>query len=511
MNKKKSTAIRLILWNHLSHDISTLSDLDLRSDPIVFLETLKEAESVNHHVKKLAFLFSAMRHFAEELKRKKCVVHYTPIQEEERSLSSGMQKILQKWPAERIVVAEPGDYQTLQEIQTWEKKFKIPVEIRPDNRFFLSLKEFTEWSQGKKKLRMETFYEFLRKKTGYLLDPDGTPKGGQWNFDKENRNPIRSAIHPPEPFHVAPDSITKEVLREVKSRFSKHFGDLLPFWFAVTEKDAKRAFDHFLQKALPHFGTYQDAMQQDESFLYHSVISHYLNAGLLGPKQVCDAVEKACLRKKVPIESAEGFIRQILGWREYIRGIYWLKMPKLGQMNFLGAKRKLPWFYWSGETEMNCLRQTILQTKKNAYSHHIQRLMVTGNFALLIGVAPKEVSDWYLSVYADAHEWVELPNTLAMSQFADGGFLATKPYASSGSYIDKMSNFCKTCRYNVRLKQGEKACPFNYLYWYFLIRNQKKLKNNVRLAMPYQLLSRFSAAQKKQIVQDAKRFLKSLA
>jgi deoxyribodipyrimidine photolyase-related protein len=499
---------RLILWDHLSHEVSSLADADPKKDLILFLETMKEANSVNHHVKKLAFLFSAMRHFAQELKEKGFQVVYIDITEEEDSLTSALKKIAKLHKIDRLIVTEPGEYRVLKEIQSWKKLF--PVEIRNDDRFFISREEFNDWAKGKKRLLMESFYQMLRKKTGYLMTRQGEPMGGQWNFDKENRNPISEKIKTPEPYEVKPDPITKKAIQDVKARFSKHFGDLLPFWFATTADEAKKVFAHFLHHSLAHFGTYQDAMRSDDSFLYHSVISHYLNTGLLNPRDVCEKVHEAYLKKKVSVQSAEGYIRQILGWREYVRGVYWLKMPQYAKMNFLNAKRKLPWFYWTGETEMNCLKQVIDQTRKQAYSHHIQRLMITGNFALLIGVAPKEISDWYLAVYADAHEWVELPNTLAMSQFADGGFLATKPYASSGSYIEKMSNFCKECSYNVKEKEGEKACPFNYLYWDFLLRNQKKLGNNVRLAMPYQMLKKFSSAKKKKIRSDAAQFLRRL-
>lgn len=510
MIQKHPSSLRIVLWDQLSFEVSSLSDADPKHDVILFLETVSEAESVNHHVKKLAFLFSAMRHFAEELKDRGYRVTYINLKEEEPTLTSGLQKAIKQLKPDRIIATEPGEYRVLQEMKSWEKKFKVPVEILPDDRFFVSTQEFGEWSQGKKKLLMESFYQNLRKKTGYLMTKQGTPCGGKWNFDRENRNPIHGKITPPEPIHFKPDSITKQVLSEVKSRYSKHFGDLLPFWFAVTHKEAEKAFDYFLEHALPQFGTYQDAMDADHAFLYHSVISHYLNVGLLDPRKVCQSVHDAYLEKKVPIESAEGYLRQILGWREYVRGVYWLKMPSFAKMNFLNAKRKLPWFYWDGDTDMNCLKQVIDQTKQHAYSHHIQRLMITGNFALLIGTLPKEICDWYLSVYADAHEWVEMPNTLAMSQFADGGFLGTKPYASSGSYINKMSNFCKKCRYDVTIKEGEKACPFNYLYWDFLIRNQKKLAKNVRLAMPYQMLKKFPADKKKKIRSDAAKFLKKL-
>lgn len=503
--------LRIILWDQLSDQISSLSDANWKHDHFLFLETLKEATYVNHHVKKLAFLFSAMRHFAKKIQKKGAKVTYIKISQKVPSLTDGVALVLEKNHATQIVITEPGEFRILQEIKAWGKKFKIDLEIREDSRFLISHKNFRSWSKNKKKLLLEHFYEMMRKKTGFLLDHEGKPFGGKWNFDKENRSPMKEQIRLPHPYKVQPDEITKNVLKEIKKHFPHQFGDLNNFWFAVTQDEAKEAFDHFVQHCLPHFGKYQDAMLSEEPLLYHSVISHYLNAGLLDAQQICQTVHDAYVKKKVSIENAEGFLRQVLGWREYIRGIYWLKMPKYARMNFLNAKQKLPWFYWTGKTEMNCLRHCIEQTIKHAYSHHIQRLMITGNFAMLIGVAPKEVCFWYLSVYADAHEWVELPNTLGMSQFADGGILATKPYCSSGSYIDKMSNFCKTCSYNVKVKTGKNACPFNYLYWNFLLQNQKKLKKNPRLSLAYRQLSRFSLSKKKIIQNESKNFIKKLS
>lgn len=503
-------SLRLVLWDQLSDVISSLEDANPKTDTILFMETVQETTYVKHHAKKLAFFLSGMRHFADQLKKKGYCVIYISIEEDEESLTSGLERVCKKFSPERIVVTEPGEYRILKELESWKKKFSFPIEIRPDSRFFCSREEFQEWAEGRKKLIMENFYHTMRKKTGLLLEKDGEPVGGKWNYDQENRNPLREKRVIPGPLHVKPDSITQEVLKIVKSKFSSHFGELLPFWFATTHHDAQKAFYHFVEHLLADFGKYQDAMVTDEYFLYHSVISFYLNVGLLEPQQVCRAVEKAFWDRKVPLESAEGYIRQILGWREFIRGVYWLKMPEYKTLNFLEAKRRLPAFYWTGKTEMNCLRQAIEQTQKEAYAHHIQRLMITGNFALLIGVLPEEVCEWYLVVYADAHDWVELPNTLGMSQFADGGFLGTKPYCSSGNYIHKMSNYCESCHYKVQEKEGERACPFNYLYWDFLLRNQKKLKDNLRLATAYQTLARFSSEKKKKIQEDAARFLKSL-
>ncbi len=337
---------------------------------------------------------------------------------------------------ERIVVTEAGEWRVLQMLESWRARFSIPVDILPDDRFLCSPAAFKTWAAGRKQLRMEYFYRDMRRQTGLLMDGD-KPAGGQWNFDAENRKPAEIDLFMPRPKACPPDAITREVLELVEARFGNHFGDLAPFWFAVTRADAEAAFAEFVEQALPRFGDYQDAMLAGEPFLYHAVIAQYLNCGLLDPLRVCREIEKAYRAGKAPLNAAEGFIRQIIGWREYVRGIYWLKMPGYERSNFFGHTRPLPDFYWTAETGMACVRAAVSQTREQAYAHHIQRLMVTGNFAMLAGVDPHALHEWYLSVYADAYEWVELPNTVGMSQFADGGLLASKPYAASGAYIDQ--------------------------------------------------------------------------
>ena len=326
-------------------------------------------------------------------------------------------------------------------LESWRAQFSFPVDILPDDRFLCSQAAFKTWAASRKQLRMEYFYRDMRRQTGLLMDGD-QPVGGQWNFDADNRKAAEIDLFMPRPMASPPDAITQEVLELVETRFGNHFGDLLPFWFAVTRADAEAAFATFVDQALPRFGDYQDAMLAGEPFLYHSVIAQYLNCGLLDPLRVCREVEKAYRAGKAPLNAAEGFIRQIIGWREYVRGIYWLKMPGYERSNFFGHTRPLPDFYWTAETGMACVKAAVSQTREHAYAHHIQRLMVTGNFAMLAGVDPHALHEWYLSVYADAYEWVELPNTVGMSQFADGGLLASKPYAASGAYINRMSNYC---------------------------------------------------------------------
>ena len=314
----------------------------------------------------------------------------------------------------------------------------------------------------------------------------------------------------PQPIRFRPDSVTKEVLAMVADRFADHIGSLDHFHFAVTRPDALRQQQRFLDEALPRFGDYQDAMLTDEPFLWHSVLSPYINAGLLDPLELCHAVEKRYRAGKVPLNCAEGFIRQIIGWREYVRGVYWHEGPDYGRRNALDAGRDLPGFYWTGETDMHCLAQAIGQTIDHAYAHHIQRLMITGNFALIAGIDPHQVHVWYLEVYADAYEWVEMPNTVGMALFADGGLLGSKPYAAGGAYINRMSDYCGTCRYDVKQRVGEDACPFNALYWDFIARNQRKLARNPRMAMPYRNWDRMKEEDRAAIREQAARFLHDL-
>ncbi len=450
-------------------------------------EVLVEATYVRHHKKKIALIFSAMRHFAEELKQLGYNVEYIHLDDPGNtgSLKGEVERAMMRQPFDRLLITEPGEWRLREELNTWPDQLGMTVEILEDDRFIASITEFESWAYGRKQLRMEYFYRLMRRKTGLLMTLDGEPEGHRWNFDSENRKPAKSKLDFPTHLEFEPDSITEDVLRLVEVRFNDHFGELRPFWFPVTRSQAVQLRDAFIERALPQFGKFQDAMLADEKFLFHSLLSSSLNIGLLDPLDLCRRAEKAFYDGKAPLNSVEGFIRQIIGWREYVRGFYWLKGPDYGQSNFLQAEKSLPDFYWTGKTEMACVSSVVTQTKVESYAHHIQRLMITGNFALLSGVSPQEVHEWYLAVYADAFEWVELPNTLGMSQFADGGILASKPYAASGSYINKMSDYCRHCAYDVNKKHGENACPFNFLYWDFIARHRDKLQNNPRMAMVY--------------------------
>jgi deoxyribodipyrimidine photolyase-related protein len=397
----------------------------------------------------------------------------------------------------------------LEYIKGWAANFKISVEIRTDDRFLCSPEDFALWAKGRKQSRMEYFYREMRKKYNVLMRGD-EPAGGSWNYDSKNRKPPKYDLYIPEPYFNEIDDITREVMALVSKHFPDHFGDLEPFYFAVTRQQALQTLNLFIEQRLPNFGDYQDAMIEGEPWMYHSHISFYLNCGLLLPLECVKAAEKAYQQGKAPLNAVEGFIRQIIGWREYVRGIYWLEMPEYAQKNFFDAKHNLPDFYWTADTKMNCLHQCVLETQKNAYAHHIQRLMVLGNFALIAGIDPVQVNEWFLSVYADAYEWVELPNVSGMTLFADGGYLASKPYAAGGSYINKMSDYCKNCNYKVTKKNGEDACPFNYLYWDFLIRNRDKLESNHRIGMMYKVYERMGNDKKEAITNDSKHFLKSM-
>jgi len=481
------SSLCLILGDQLSESISSLQGLDKANDLILMCEVQEEATYVKHHQKKIAFLFSAMRHFAEELILQGFTVRYVKLDDpgNSGSFEGEIARALNIINAHKIIVTEPGEYRLRQVFKSWSDQFGVAVEIRSDTRFLCHLDGFKQWASGKKELRMEYFYREMRKKYHIFMEPNGKPVGGQWNFDKENRKPPSKGMTFPKRLSHKKSSVTLEVLKLVRERFYDHFGTLEPFHFAVTRKQALQELQQFIDEILPQFGDYQDAMVAGEPYLYHSLISSYLNAGLLLPLEICTLAETAYRSGKVPLNAAEGFIRQILGWREYVRGIYWLHMPEYQHLNFLEANRPLPEFFWTAQTNLFCVAEAVRHTRDHAYSHHIQRLMITGNFALLAGLSPAEVCEWYLLVYSDAYEWVELPNTLGMALFGDGGIMASKPYAASGKYIHRMSNFCQHCQYDPDLTIGENACPFNALYWDFIARNELKLSKNQRLNYVY--------------------------
>ncbi|PPK50385.1 cryptochrome/photolyase family protein [Marinobacter persicus] len=502
----------LVLGDQLSPELSALEHADKTRDRIVMAEVAEEASYTNHHKKKLVLLFSAMRHFADQLRDHGWQVHYQRFHPDNphQSLEAVIADQLGSGAFDRIVTTECGEWRLHEQIQQWPERLGVPVEIRPDTRFIAGKGEFASWAKGRKQLRMEFFYREMRRKTGLLMTPDGEPEGGQWNFDADNRKKWTGKPPAPAPFRVEPDTITQEVIELVDTHFADHFGTTDDFHFAVTAEDARAALDHFLDFALPCFGDYQDAMSDSEDWLFHSILSPYINCGLLDPLTACEAAAQAWYSGRAPLNAVEGFIRQILGWREFVRGIYWLNMPGYARENRLCNTRALPWFYWTGDTKMRCMHKAIDATRRNAYAHHIQRLMVTGNFALLAGIKPEEICDWYLAVYADAYDWVELPNVLGMVMHADGGYLGSKPYAASGKYIQRMSDHCKHCHYKVQDATGERACPFNALYWHFIDRHRDDFASNPRMGMMYRNWDKQAPERRAALLRRAEQLLEQI-
>ncbi|GMN04051.1 cryptochrome/photolyase family protein [Erythrobacter sp. MTPC3] len=501
-----------ILGDQLTRTLASLRGRTKDDTVILMMEVWDEATYVKHHKQKITLIFSAMRHFADELSDAGWSVDYVKLTDPDNSgsFTGEVARAAERHDPRAIHIVEAGEWRVQQQIEEWPDKFACEVEVLPDDRFLCSHAEFKDWAEDRKHLTMEHFYREMRRKTGLLMNDDGKPKGGEWNLDKLNREPPKEEMNPPPVPNFDPDEITREIMDLVADQFRDHFGDLEPFRWPVTRDDAEKAADAFFAQRIEKFGPYQDAMVHGSDDMYHSMLSTSINLGLLDPLELCERAEKAYEDGAAPLNSVEGFIRQLIGWREYIRGFYWLKMPGLASDNKLNAQRALPEFFWTGETDMRCLSDCIRSTREDAHAHHIQRLMVLGNFCLLAGINPREVQDWYLIVYADAYEWVELPNVSAMILYADGGELATKPYAASGNYINKMSDYCKECRYSVSKKTGEDACPFNPLYWHFMDRHRDRLASNHRIGRIYSNWDRMDNAKKQAYLDSAQGFLDQL-
>ena len=500
---QKVHTILLVTGDQLSLTLSALHAADKARTRILMAEVMPEATTANHHKKKIIFVFSAMRHFAEDLRGEGWQVDYVKLDDvgNTQSLASEIKRATTLHHAQRLLMTAPNDYRLRKELNF--------VEQLPDERFFCSDAQFVSYAGSHKSLRMEFFYREMRRKSGLLMDGND-PIGGRWNFDSENRKPANGERIFPTPPHFEPDAITQQVITLVKHHFPNHYGMAEPFWFGVTRQQAEAAFQHFLHHSLPRFGATQDAMLQGQYYLNHSVISPYLNFGLLDAREICQAAEGAYQSGAAPLEAVEGFIRQILGWREYVRGIYGLKMPGYLESNALAATRPIPDFYWSHDTDMNCMAQVFRQTHDEAYAHHIQRLMITGNFALLAGINPAQVHDWYHAVYIDALEWVEAPNTIGMALHADGGLMGSKPYAASANYINKMSNYCGNCRYDPKQRLGPDACPFNALYWNFIATHHAALAKNPRMSQTANSYQKMSDGDKADIKKQVEGFLAEL-
>lgn len=509
MTDNQSSPLRhlvIVLGDQLNFESAAFDGFDADQDAVWMAEVAEEATHVWSHKARIALFLSAMRHFRDTLHKRGWTVLYRELDNPGNlgSFRSEFAAVLTQRCPEKIVLVEPGEFRVKQDIDRTAADLGVPLEIRQDRHFFCTHEDFAQHAEGRKQLRMEYFYREMRRKTGVLVE-GGKPTGGDWNYDSQNRQ-IFGAKGPealPLPPSFPPDAVTRGVLNMVSNRFNSHPGRLDAFDWPVTREDAQSALDDFVTYRLPLFGKFQDAMWTDEPFLYHSLISSSLNLKLLHPSEAIEAAVRAFHSGRAGINSVEGFVRQILGWREYIRGVYWRYMPEYGDRNALGADLELPQFYWTGETDLNCLHQTISQTLGYGYAHHIQRLMVTGLFALLFGVRPLAVHEWYLAVYVDAVEWVELPNTLGMSQFADGGIMASKPYVATGKYIQRMSNYCVGCCYDPSKACGEDACPFTTLYWDFLQQHRGQLEKNQRMVMQVRNLDRKPTAELAEIRRQA--------
>ena len=496
----------IVLGDQLDENSSALHDLDPAQDVVWMAEVAQESTHVWSAKQRIAVFLGAMRHFAQALRARGVPLVYTRLDDVDNcgTLAAELAKTIAKLQPAALVLTAPGDWRVLQSLRAVAAEHQLALDLRDDTHFFSTVREFAAHAKGRKQLRLEYWYRELRHKHGVLMD--GThPVGGQWNFDADNRDSFGKAgpQDVPPPTRFEPDSLTREVIALVNSRFASHPGTLNSFGWPVTRAQALLALQAFIHQRLPLFGKYEDAMWSGEPWLYHSHLSCALNLKLLNPREVVHAAQEAYRSGHAPLAAVEGFIRQILGWREFVRGIYWLHMPDYLERNALGAQAELPPWYWTGETEMACLKDAITQTLEHGYAHHIQRLMVTGLYALLLGVKPQAVHAWYLGVYVDAVEWVELPNTLGMSQFGDGGVMASKPYVASGKYIQRMSNHCTGCRFDPALSTGDTACPFTSMYWDFLMRHEGVLRQNPRMAMQLKNLSRLDAPTRDAICAQA--------
>ena len=506
----KPKRLVLVLGDQLDRQSPALRDFDFQNDEVIMIESIPEAQVVWSHKAKIALFLSAMRHFAEELKADGYPVHY--VQESKLSIVDSLKEILLEKGIKHLICIEPGEWRLKLAIEKFAKDSKVQLDMREDSHFYCTHREFKEWAANKKELRLEFFYRLMRKTHNILLDKDGNPEGGQWNFDQNNRKPYPKSgpgiIETPILFE--PDAITQEVLQFVQSHYSEHPGSLEHFRWPVTRDEALEALQYFVDYRLRNFGIYQDAMWTDTPYGWHSILSSSLNLKLLNPREVISAVLDAWKKYSLDLSTVEGFIRQILGWREFVRGMYYLDMPKMATDNFYAHQRTLPDWYWTGKTKMRCMQDAVGQTLKYGYAHHIQRLMVTGNFALLAEILPSAVCDWYLAVYVDAIEWVELPNTAGMALFANGGRFTSKPYIASGAYIKRMSNYCSGCQYKPDVRFGENACPVTTLYWNFLIKHRQQFDGNPRTRLMTANLKKISDDDQAAIVQHAQLVLNNL-
>ncbi len=485
----------VVLGDQLDLDAAAFDGFDAAQDAVWMAEVAEESTHVWSGKPRIALFLAAMRHFARALRSAGARLYYRSLDDEANrgSLAAELQAAIEELKPQRLVMTAPGDWRVWQSLKAAGEAAGLALEVCEDRHFYTSVREFAAHAEGRKSLRLEYFYRELRQRHGVLMK-DGQPEGGQWNFDADNREAFGrdGPVGVPARARFAPDAMTREVIALVNTRFAHHPGNLDSFAWPVTREQALVSLHSFIEQRLPLFGRYEDAMWPGEPWLYHSHLSAALNLKLLNPREVVQAAEAAYHAGRAPLQSVEGFIRQILGWREFVRGIYWTQMPGYAEGNALDAQHALPAWYWTGQTDMACLRDALLQ-----------RLMVTGLFTLLLGVRPQQVHEWYLAVYVDAVEWVELPNTLGMSQYGDGGLMASKPYVATGKYIQRMGGPCAGCRYDPALREGERACPYTTLYWDFLMRHEALLLKNPRMALQVKNVARLSDAQRQAVTQRA--------
>ena len=505
-----SRRLILILGDQLDLQGAALKEFDASSDQLIMIESKEESTYVWSHQAKIAIFLSAMRHFAQALRDLQYPLIY--IKESPDPIVEVLRRQIIEKQIDCLICVQPGEWRLQKDLERLAKELNISLVMREDKHFLCTHQEFRAWAGDKKELRLEYFYRYMRKTHQILIDADGQPEGGQWNFDQDNRKPYPKQgpgmIDGPIEFEL--DQITLEVLDYVKNTYQDHPGSLDYFNWPVTRAQALEGLQYFIDYRLRNFGVFQDAMWTETPFGWHSVLSTSLNLKLLHPREVIDAVLRAWKQYDLDLSTVEGFIRQILGWREFVRGMYDLDMPKMALDNYYEHKRALPPWYWDGHTKMACMKDAIGQTLKYGYAHHIQRLMITGNFALLAEILPSAVCDWYLAIYVDAIEWVELPNTAGMALFANGGRFTSKPYIASGAYIKRMSNYCSACQYKPDVKFGENACPVTTLYWNFLIKHREQLEANPRSRLMTANLSRISAQDQHEITSHAHKILENL-
>lgn len=479
-----------------------------RPDRVLLIESKKHFASWPFHKHRIAFQLSAIRHFVDELIADGIEVHHYPLNRRPYLDALGaITHLVKKSKNPNLVVIDPSEHHCAQWIKTLPEKLGIKITIEPNTLFLTDRDEFAAWARPLKKPIMEHFYRRVRTKHKVLVEKDGSPVGGQWNLDKENRKPPKRGMTFSPPISIKPDSVTLDVLKDVEKNFLTHPGSTNGFFLPVTQTDAEKAWNDFVKNRLPQFGDFEDAMLVGQPYLNHSFVSMLLNVGLLNPMNMVRDVEAVYHAGRVPLNSAEGFIRQIIGWREYVYGIYWSFMPEYRDRNALHAKLDLPEWFWTGETQMHCLSQCIQGVVDRAYSHHIQRLMIICNFANMASLSPQAVNDWFYAMYADSLDWVVTPNVIGMGMHADNATMATKPYISSAAYINRMSDYCKGCKFDPGERLGETACPFNYLFWTYLNDFADRLQQNPRMTMMLKNAQKIDATEMKQMKDQRKRFI----